>query len=234
LIITFSTPTLQAALQRVKKQPIVFNYVADPFAAGAGKSDADHLPNVTGVYLLGAYDQTMPLIKEFLPNVRTLGTIYVPAEINMVSQLAVMQKAAQAAGLELKPIAANTATEVGDAALALTTQRIDAFCLIPGNLTAQAFPSIAQAANRAKLPVFSFQTSQVQGGAIAGMTRDYYDSGRDAAHMAARVMRGEAPASIPFVGFAKTKLIVNAGAARTLGLTPSPAVLKRADQVIGQ
>jgi ABC-type uncharacterized transport system substrate-binding protein len=234
LIITFSTPTLQAALQRVKKQPIVFNYVADPFAAGAGKSDADHLPNVTGVYLLGAYDQTMPLIKEFLPNVRTLGTIYVPAEINMVSQLAVMQKAAQAAGLELKPIAANTATEVGDAALALTTQRIDAFCLIPGNLTAQAFPSIAQAANRAKLPVFSFQTSQVQGGAIAGMTRDYYDSGRDAAHMAARVMRGEAPASIPFVGFAKTKLIVNAGAARTLGITPPAAVLKRADQVIGQ
>jgi ABC-type uncharacterized transport system substrate-binding protein len=234
LLITFSTPTLQAALQRAKRVPIVFNYVADPFAAGAGKTDTDHLPNVTGVYLLGAYAQTMPLIKEFMPNVRTLGTIYVPAEINMVSQLAVMQEAAKAAGLELKPIAANSATEVGDAALALTAQHIDAFCLIPGNLTAQAFPSIAQVANRAKLPVFSFQTSQVHGGAIAGMTRDYYDSGRDAAHIAARVMRGESPGGIPFVGFAKTKLIVNAGAARALGITPPDAVLKRADQVIGR
>jgi ABC-type uncharacterized transport system substrate-binding protein len=234
LIITFSTPTLQAALQRAKKLPIVFSYVADPFAAGAGTTDTEHLPNVTGVYLIGAYAQTMPLIKEFLPNVRRLGTIYVPAEINMVSQLAVMQKAVQAAGMELKPIAANSATEVGDAALALTAQNIDAFCLIPGNLTAQAFPSIAQAANRAKLPVFVFQTSQVQAGALAGMTRDYYDSGRESAHMAARVMRGESPGGIPFVGFAKTKLIVNAGAARTLGLTPPPAVLKRADQVIGR
>lgn len=234
LLITFSTPTLQAALQRAKKLPIVFNYVADPFAAGAGKTDTDHLPNVTGVYLLGAYDETMPLIKEFLPRVRTLGTIYVPAEVNMVSQLAVMQKAVEAAGMELKPIAANSATEVGDAALALTSQRIDAFCLIPGNLTAQAFPSIAQAANRAKLPIFSFQTSQVHGGAIAGMTRDYYDSGREASHIAARVMRGEAPGGIPFVGFDKTKLIVNAGAARTLGITPPDGVLKRADQVIGR
>jgi ABC-type uncharacterized transport system substrate-binding protein len=234
LIITFSTPTLQAALQRAKKVPVVFNYVADPFAAGAGKTDTEHLPNVTGVYLLGAYAQTMPLIKEFTPKVRTLGTIYVPAEVNMVSQLAVMQKAVQEAGLELKPIAANSATEVGDAALALTAQRIDAFCLIPGNLTAQAFPSIAQVANRAKLPIYSFQTSQIQGGAVAGMTRDYYDSGREASHIAARVMRGEAPGSIPFVGFAKTKLIVNAGAARALGITPPPAVLKRADQVIGQ
>jgi ABC-type uncharacterized transport system substrate-binding protein len=234
LIITFSTPTLQAALQRVRKQPIVFTYVADPFAAGAGKSDTEHLPNVTGVYLIGAYAQTMPLIKEFLPRVRTLGTIYVPAEINMVSQLAVMQKATREAGIELKPIAANSATEVGDAALALTSQNIDAFCLIPGNLTAQAFPSIAQAANRAKLPVFVFQTSQVHGGAIAGMTRDYYDSGRESAHIAARVMRGESPGRIPFVGFDKTKLIVNAGAARALGITPPDAVLKRADQVIGR
>jgi ABC-type uncharacterized transport system substrate-binding protein len=234
LLITFSTPTLQAALQRAKNVPIVFNYVADPFAAGAGKSDTEHLPNVTGVYLLGAYDQTMPLIKEFLPSVRTLGTIYVPAEVNMVSQLAVMQKSVQAAGLVLKPIAANSATEVGDAALALTSQGIDAFCLLPGNLTAQAFPSIAQVANRAKLPVFSFQTSQVHGGAIAGMTRDYYDSGRDAAHIAARVMRGESPGGIPFAAFAKTKLIVNAAAARTLGITPPAAVLSRADQVIGK
>ena len=30
LLITFSTPTLQAALQRAKRMPIVFNYVADP------------------------------------------------------------------------------------------------------------------------------------------------------------------------------------------------------------
>ena len=234
LLITFSTPTLQAALQRARRIPIVFTYVADPIAAGAGTSDTEHLPNVTGVYLIGAYDKAMPLIKEILPRARTLGTVYVPAEVNMVSQLEVMKKAVAAAGMELKPIAANSATEVGDAALALAAQHVDAICQLPGNLTAQAFPSLAQAAQRARLPMFVFQTSQVMAGAVAGMTRDYYDSGRESAHMAARVMRGEAPGRIPFVGFAKTKLIVNAGAARSLGLTLPPSLLSRADQVIGK
>jgi hypothetical protein len=60
LIITFSTPTLQAALQRAKSVPVVFNYVADAVAAGAGTSDTSHLPNVTGVYLLGAYAECCP------------------------------------------------------------------------------------------------------------------------------------------------------------------------------
>ena len=234
LLITFSTPTLQAALQRVKRIPIVFNYVADPFAAGAGTSDTEHLPNVTGVYLMGAYDKAMPLIKEILPRAHTLGTVYVPAEVNMVSQLEVMKRAVAAAGMELKPIAANSATEVGDATLALAAQQIDAICQLPGNLTAQAFPSMAQAAKRARLPMFVFQSSQVHAGAVAGMTRDYYDSGRESAHIAARVMRGEAPGRIPFVGFSKTKLIVNAGAARSLGLTVPPSLLSRADQVIGK
>jgi len=234
MLITFSTPTLQAALQRAKGMPIVFNYVADAVAAGAGTSDANHLPNVTGVYLIAAYDKMIPLIREYMPRVHTLGTVYVPAEVNMVSQLAVMQKAVQASGLELKAIAANSATEVGDAALALASARVDVICQLPGNLTAQAFPSIIQAAQRARLPVFSFQTSQVLNGAVAGVTRDYYDSGRGAAHIAARVMRGESPASIPFEGFAKTKLVLNPGAARALGLTTPQAVTARADQVVGR
>jgi ABC-type uncharacterized transport system substrate-binding protein len=234
LLVTFSTPGLQAALRRAGRLPIVFNQVADPIAAGAGTNDKDHLPNVTGVYLIAAYDQMIPLIREYLPHVHTLGTVYVPAEVNMVSQLAVLQKVVAAAGMELKPIAANSATEVGDATLALAAAHVDAICQLPGNLTAQAFPSIAQAAQRARLPVFVFQTSQVLGGAIAGVTRDYYDSGREAGKMAARVMRGESPSGMPFVGYAKNKLIVNADAARALGITSPPAVVGRAEKVIGR
>ena len=51
------------AVQRVKKIPIVFNYVADPIAAGAGTSATSHAPNVTGVYLIAAYDKMLPLLR---------------------------------------------------------------------------------------------------------------------------------------------------------------------------
>jgi ABC-type uncharacterized transport system substrate-binding protein len=234
MLITFSTPGLQAGLQRAKNIPIVFNQVADPIVAGAGRSDTDHLPNVTGVYLISAYDKMVPLIREIMPNVRTLGTVYVPAEMNMVSQLAVLQKVVKEHGLELKAVAANSAAEVGDAALALAAARVDAICQLPGNLTAQAFPSISQASLRARVPVFVFQTSQIRAGALVSLSRDYYDSGREAGHMAVRVMRGENPATMPFVGYSKTKLIVNLDFARSMGFTIPPAVVGRAAEVIGK
>src|SRR5262249_49159250 len=67
LLITLSTPTLQAALQRARNLPIVFTYVASGVAAGAGRTDEDHLPNVTGVYLGAAYGELLALIREAFP-----------------------------------------------------------------------------------------------------------------------------------------------------------------------
>ena len=84
LLVTFSTPTLQAALQRAKQVPIVFTYVSSPHAAGAGKTDTDHLPNVTGVYMAPVYPDMIALIRRVLPSVKSLGTLFVPAEVNSV------------------------------------------------------------------------------------------------------------------------------------------------------
>jgi ABC-type uncharacterized transport system substrate-binding protein len=234
LIVTFSTPTLQAALQRARRVPVVFAYVADAVAAGAGHSLTDHAPNVTGVFLIAAYSQMMPLLRQVKPAAHQLGTIYVPAEVNMVSQLAVMERAVRDAGMTLKAIAANSAAEVQEATLALVASRVDAICQLPGNLTAAAFPSIAQVARRARVPMFVFQSSQARSGAVLAVSRDYYESGRESGKLAARVMRGESPKNIPFVGFSGTKVLVNPAAAREAGLTIPPAVLARADEVVGR
>jgi len=49
LILLTSTPTLQAAAQRVKNVPIIFSVVANPMLAGIGPSFAEHAPNITGI-----------------------------------------------------------------------------------------------------------------------------------------------------------------------------------------
>ncbi len=234
LLITFSTPTLQAALARARTVPIVFNYLASPIAAGAGTSDTNHLPNVTGVYMAAAFKEMLTLIRATLPTARTLGTLFVPAEVNMVFYKDRLQEESAKSGFELITVAANTSSEVGDAALALVSRRPDAICQVPGNLTASAFPSIAQAAGRARLPVFAFQSSQVRTGASLVVGRDYQDSGRQAAALAARIMRGERPASIPFQSVTRTRIIVNLDAARHVGLVIPPAIVEQAAEVIGK
>ncbi len=119
-----------------------------------------------------------------------------------------------------------------DSTQAMISRKIDAVCQVGSSVIVPGFPSIVQAAEQAKLPIFGFQSSFVQAGAVVVLTRDYWDAGRKAEDLVVRVMRGENPAAIPFQPVKKTKLIVNLAAARRCSLTLSTAVIKRADQVI--
>ena len=232
LLITLSTPTLQAAIQRARRVPIVFTYVADGVAAGAGKSRTDHLPNVTGVEFASAFEQMLTLMKKLKPSARRIGTLFVPAEANSVFYKDKFEAAVRAAGMEPVTVPASTSSEVPDAALALAGRGVSAFCQVPGNLTAAAFASIAQAANRAKIPVFAFQTVQAHQGAAVVLARDYNEAGRLSALMAARIMRGENPAKIPFGSVTRTRLIINPAAAAAVGLHFPADFVKTADEVI--
>jgi putative tryptophan/tyrosine transport system substrate-binding protein len=85
---------------------------------------------------------------------------------------------------------------------------------------------------RAKLPVFSFNSPQVNQGAHIVLSRDYHDGGRESALLAAPIMQGEDPARIPFKPTTRTRLLINTTAARSAGLTIPKAVLERADELI--
>jgi ABC-type uncharacterized transport system substrate-binding protein len=234
LLITFSTPTLQAALRRAQNVPVVYNYVSSGLKAGAGKSNTDHAPNVTGVSLLPANEEALSLLRTHFPSIRKIGTLYCPAETNMVHAKTALDAAAKRAGFEVVYVPAETATDVPDAAAALMSRDIDAVLQIPGNLTASAFGSISEAARRSGVPIIAFQKSQAVGGAMVVVARDYNDSGRHAAHLAARIMRGENPKNIPLEDFAKTNLIVNLDAARALDITLPPALIRAAKDVLGE
>jgi ABC-type uncharacterized transport system substrate-binding protein len=184
--------------------------------------------------MAAAFKEMLALIRATLPAARTLGTLYVPAEVNTVFYKDRLQEETARSGFELITVPANTSSEVSDAALALASRRPDAICQIPGNLTASAFPSIAHAAARARLPVFAFQTSQLRAGASLIVGRDYHDAGRQAGALAARVMRGERPAAMPFQSVTRTRLMVNLEAARRIGLVIPKTIVTQAVEVVGR
>jgi ABC-type uncharacterized transport system substrate-binding protein len=233
LLMTLSTPTLQAALRRARDVPIVFTFVADAVAAGAGRSNDDHLPNVTGVPTLAAHDYMVELVRECLPHARRIGTLFAPAEINSVYNREQFAKAVERHGLELVAMPVNSTTEVPDATLSLLAEQVDVICQGGSNLTATAFASIARPAARVHVPAFGFLSSDLGNGAALVAARDYFDGGRDAGLMAARIMRGERPADIPFKPLVTTRLLINLDAAREIGLTIPPALVARAARVVG-
>lgn len=231
MLITLSTPTLQAALQRARDVPIVFTFVASGVAAGAGKSNDDHLANVTGVPTASAYEELTTTVKECLPQARRVGTLFVPAEVNSVYNKDQFAAVARKHDIDVTAVAVNTSAEISDAALALCNQRIDAVVQVTSNITTAAFASITQAARRAHLPLFGALSSNIQDGAAVVVARDYFDGGHEAGLMAARIMRGESPSKIPFKPLLTTKTLVNPEAATALGFTIPPSVMQRATVV---
>jgi ABC-type uncharacterized transport system substrate-binding protein len=227
----FGTPTLQAAIRKVTGTPVIFTVVADPILAGAGESHQVHRPNVAGVYTQGPYREMAELLGRHFPQIKRVGTLFCPAEVNSVGNKDLFTREAARCGLAVEAVAANTATDLPDAALALCGRQLDAVVQVIDNLTVAGFPTIARAAEQARLPVFTFQSATVKLGAVFALALDYHDTGRDAAGIAVRVLRGESPAKIPFAPPGTVRKFANPAQARARGLTLPEELLRDAVRV---
>ncbi len=231
ILLTAATPALQAALRRANGRTVVFSLVANPMVAGAGKSATDHLPFVTGAYIPAAHEEGLKALRQCLPNVKRVGTLFVPAEVNSVYYKEELVKVASRMGIQVEAVGVSSSGEVPDAALALCGHNVDAICQISDNLTGGSFASIAQAAKRARVPLIGFASGQAKSGAFMTVSRDFFDGGVASAEIAARVLRGESPARIPFQLFEGLKYTFNPAAAANAGVVIPPKLLRRGESV---
>jgi len=231
LYVVYGTPTLQAAIRQVRGTPVIFTVVADPLVAGAGKSDQDHLPNLTGVYTQGPYREMAEVLRTQFPQIKRVGTLFCPAEANSVANKDLFVREATRCGLTVETVPVNSPSELPDSAMALCGRRLDAVVQVIDNLTVSGFPAIARAASQARLPVFACQGAAAKQGAAVVLARDYFYAGREAALKAVRVMRGESPARIPFSPPTGTQKLVNLRQAQESGLNIPEAFLREAKQV---
>jgi ABC-type uncharacterized transport system substrate-binding protein len=218
LIFTLSTPTIQMLSQKITDTPIVFSNVGDPVRAGLGKSNMEHNPNLTGISTMSNFEELIILVKESLPEIRKIGTIFTPSEINSVAYMEELEKAAKRQGIELETVPANSTSEVPDAARVLINKGIGAFTQISDNLTASCGPSIIKVAYDTNTPYFSYVTQQITQGAIAIVSSDYYYAGIDAVLVAKKILDGVSPKDIPFSKVSNSVVKVNKDAMNHFGV----------------
>ncbi len=232
LIIAIGTVTLQATVRKVDRKPVVFAGVLDPVAAGAGKSDSDHRPNVTGVSLSLPYAEMARTVRQLMPNARRVGTLFATSEVNSVLARQRFVEPLRAEGLELVSLPVDGPAEVPDAAASLCQSGVDVICQISDALTNASFPAIARAAATARRPLFTFAPTQVKLGAVLAVGADFAENGRDAGRLAAEVIRGHDPAKIPFRVTTRAARAVNLETARQCGIAIPESWIKTADEVL--
>jgi ABC-type uncharacterized transport system substrate-binding protein len=229
IILTLTTPCLTAASTMARNTHVVFTYCYDPVAAGAGTSFTSHLPNVTGVGSFPPVDATVDLIQKLVPGVKSVGTVYNSSEANSVKVISVARDAFSRRGIKLEEVTATNTSEVFQAAQVACYRKVQALWVTGDNTALQSFDGIVKATTDAKLPLIINDPEFTSRGALACCGLGWYDPGKAAGALAARVLRGEDPSTIPFQEVAEQKLVLNQQAAARLGIT-FPGDLQKAAQ----
>lgn len=231
IIVAIATPSAQAAVTASKTIPVVFSAVTDPLAAKLVTSLEKPGGNVTGLSDMANVGEHLALIKEFIPNLKTVGIPYNPGEANSVSMLASIKVEAEKMGIKIVESAAPKSSDVMIAAKQLVG-KVDAIYCPIDNTIISAVESVVKVGIDAQVPVFAGDTDTVSRGAVAAVGYNYFDLGKQTGDIVVRILNGEKPGSIDVKMAKGTNLFVNPKMAKKMGIVIPQSVLNNATKIV--
>ena len=198
LMLAIATPALETAYNATDKIPIVATAITE-YGVALNKTldNGKTGMNVTGTSDLPPLDQQAAMIKEILPDTKTVGIIFCSGEKNSRYQVDEITKYLEADGIKVTEYSFADSTELQ----ALTQKAVsenDALYIPTDNTAAKNTAIIDAVARPAKCPVFAGEEGICKGCGIVTLSIKYYDIGYKAGQMAAEILlEGKNPADMP-------------------------------------
>jgi putative ABC transport system substrate-binding protein len=233
VIVTSTTPAVQAAKQATKTIPIVA-ISADPVATGLVASLARPGGNITGLSLVvGAAmsGKQLELVTEMLPKVRRVGFIWDPANPALTLRYRQVGTTARTLGVQIESIEVRRPRELEGALASTIAKRVGAL-IVPPRIAIAYRRQIVDWAAKNRLPVMYEDREAVVLGGLMSYSANVADLFRRAAGYVDKILKGARPADLPIEQPTKFELVVNLKTAGALGITIPPSLLLRADHVI--
>ena len=234
VIVTPGTPASMAAKKATSTIPIVFAGVADAVGAGLVASFARPGGNITGLTSISAAlgGKRLELLKAVAPKASRVTALYNPADPSNVLVLKELQESSRALGLTLQPLAVRGPGEFEGAFAAMTRERVQALFGAAGVLTTEHRKILVGLAAKSRIPAMWGERQFVEAGGLMSYAVNFYDEIRRTAAYVNKILKGAKPADLPVEQPTTFELVINLKTAKALGLTISPSLLARADEVI--
>ena len=232
LIFTTDENAAKAAQAATNQIPIVFTDVGDPLGLRLVQAFAKPGGNITGVTGLGLElaPKRLEVFREIIPSLKRVLLPYNVTDPYAVAEARVYRDAARRLGIVLveKPVRTQ---EEAQATLAQVRKGDVDGILKPRGISLNIPGFILEAAALRGIPTMFNGTWYVERGGLASYADDDHASGRQAARLVDKILKGTNPAGIPVEVNTKLEFAINVKVARTLGLNISPEVLYRADRI---
>ena len=223
LIYAIATPAAQAVAGVTSEIPIVLSAVTDPAESGLVASNDAPGGNVTGTSDLTPVKEQIELLKQILPDAKTVGIIFCSSESNSEIQAAMAREACEANGLEHIDFTVSSSNEIQTVVESMVG-KVDVIYAPTDNTIAAGMPTVSMIATDNGLPIICGEQGMVDAGGLATYGIDYYQLGYMAGQMAVEILRdGADPATMPigYLSADQCELSVNDETAAALGIDVS-------------
>ncbi len=226
----------RAATAATSTTPIVMIASADPRTVGVS-SLARPGGNLTGLTIGQVevvFEKRLELFKQAIPGLSRVAVLWdVDRMTNIGDRSAVVvDNPARALGLRLQHVDVKSVRDFEPAFKAAKAGRAEAVLLVEGPRGVANRDLIAELGLRNRLPVMGHFKPIVQAGGLMSYGVDLNDLFRRAAGYVDKILKGAKPADLPVEQPTKFQLVVNLKTAKALGITLSPSILSRADEII--
>lgn len=230
-VIVASGAALPALKDATSTIPIIMAATSDPVGQGLVQSLGRPGGNITGLSLqsIDTTGKRLELIKELVPGPAPVAVLWnAPAgEIWRATDEAARQRGWPLLSLQIR--------ELGDVGGALKTAKDAGASALVVLASAILFPNrrhVAELAANSRLPAIYELRPYVEAGGLISYGPEINDVWRRSAVYVDKILKGASPADLPIEQPVTFELVINAKAARALGLTIPPSLLVRADEVI--
>ena len=230
VIVAIATPSAQSMVAATKTIPVVFSAVTDPVAAKLVPSWEASKTNVTGLSDELPLQPQIDLMKKIVPNLKSVGYVYSPGDVNSTIVLDQLKAALDKDGITVAAAPAQRTTDVPTAARSLKGKADLIYTSLDNNVVS-AYESLYKVAVENKLPLVASDTGSVERGAVAALGINYHDMGVATGKMVVRILKGEKAGDIAPQRMEKLDLYVSKKHAAEQGITLSDAVLQEAKEV---
>ena len=224
----------QAAKAATATIPIVFVSGGDPVSAGLVASFNRPGGNVTGVSWLATaiIPKQLDLLRRLPRKSAVIGALVNPNYPEHDLQLREFNEAGAAIGQEIRVARAASAEAIAPALASLVGQGAGALILANDPFFLAVRNDIVTLAARHALPAIYFLREFAAAGGLLSYGANLSEVVRQGALYVGRVLKGAKPAELPVLQPTRFEFVINAGAAKALGIEIPDSLLALADEVI--
>jgi putative ABC transport system substrate-binding protein len=234
VIVTSSTPAIQAVKEATRTIPIVMAFSGDPVGTGLVASLAKPGGNITGLSDIGPEisGKQLELLKEAFPTISRVAFFLNPSNQSNRLRLKAAEVTASELKVQIQAAEVRSSNDFENAFSAIRKRNAQALMTVRDPAVYNNQRLILDFAAENRLPTMHMDRVPVEAGGLMSYGPNVPDLFRRAAAYVDKILKGAKPADLPVDRPTKFEFVINLKTAKQIGLTIPPNVLARADKVI--